>query len=344
MTRRFCGRSLLGVVLALALAWLAPATEAHDARPAYLEIRETAAGQFSLLWRIPLLGGRRLPLMLVMPDEIVDLREPFIHEVADALVERRWIVGGPGGLSGKRIAFAGLEFTTLDVVARIDLRDGTVLTATALPSKPWIDVPAAASWWQVARSFTLEGINHILFGVDHLLFVFGLLILVGRVRRLVATITAFTVAHSITLAAATLDWVNVPTPPVEACIALSIMFVAAEIIHGARGQPGVTARHPWLVAFAFGLLHGLGFADALREIGLPQNAIPAALLFFNIGVELGQLMFIAVVLAFGGCLAWAFRRLPSLHRDADVALSQLVPAYATGGLAAFWVIERYTSF
>jgi hydrogenase/urease accessory protein HupE len=344
VTRRLCERSLLGVVLVLALAWLAPATEAHDARPAYLEIKETAAGQFSLLWRTPLLSGQRLPLVIVMPDDISELREAVVYEVADARVERRWIAAGPGGLSGKRIGFAGLEFTTLDAVVRIELRDGTALTATALPSKPWIDIPAAASWWQVAQSFTLEGINHILSGVDHLLFVFGLLILVSGARRLVATITVFTVAHSITLAAATLGWVHLPTPPVEASIALSIMFVAAEIIHGVRGQPGLTARYPWLVAFAFGLLHGLGFAGALRDVGLPQNAIPIALLFFNIGVELGQLVFIAAIVVIGRSLTWTFRRLPALRHDTELALLRLVPAYAVGGVAAFWVIERCAGF
>jgi hypothetical protein len=182
--------------------------------------------------------------------------------------------------------------------------------------------------------------SHLALARKFLLFVFALLILVSGTRRLIATITAFTVAHSITLAAATLGWIHVPPAPVEACIALSIMFVAAEIIHSAMGRPSLTARFPWVVAFAFGLLHGLGFAGALMEVGLPQNAIPTALLFFNVGVELGQLMFIAAVLAIRFGIRWVFPRLFMPH----VALTRLASAYAIVGVAAFWVIERCATF
>jgi hydrogenase/urease accessory protein HupE len=188
----------------------------------------------------------------------------------------------------------------------------------------------------VARTYLALGVEHILTGFDHLLFVLALLLIVKSARRIVATVTAFTVAHSLTLAAATLGFVHLPQPPVEAAIALSIAFVAAEIVHGLDGRPGLTARAPWLVAFAFGLLHGLGFAGALAEIGLPQSAIPLALLCFNLGVELGQLAFVVALLA---CLALARRARIPWPRAA-----RPLPAYAIGALAMFWVIERVAAF
>ncbi len=180
------------------------------------------------------------------------------------------------------------------------------------------------------------GVEHILGGVDHLLFVLALLLIVRGGRRILFTITAFTAAHSITLVAATLGWVRVPGPPVEAMIALSIVFVAAEIIHGLRGRLGLTARAPWVVAFSFGLLHGFGFAGALAEVGLPQQAIPVALLTFNIGVEIGQLIFVALVLAVRAFIA-------RLALPSAAWLPYAVP-YAIGSVAMFWVIERIGAF
>jgi hypothetical protein len=192
----------------------------------------------------------------------------------------------------------------------------------------------------------LLGIEHILFGVDHLLFVLGLLILVKGWRRLVGTITAFTVAHSITLAAATLGFVHVPSKPVEATIALSIVFVACEIVHRRQGRSGLTEMWPWVIAFSFGLLHGLGFAGALREVGLPQNAIPIALLFFNIGVELGQLLFIGFVMAVIALTVYAAKRFSQSKVAPQSAfnLCETISAYAIGGIAAFWLIQRTLSF
>jgi hydrogenase/urease accessory protein HupE len=180
------------------------------------------------------------------------------------------------------------------------------------------------------------GIEHILGGVDHLLFVLALLLIVRGGKAIILTVTAFTVAHSITLVAATLGWVHVPGPPVEAMIALSIVFVACEIVHGLQGRTGLTARAPWVIAFSFGLLHGFGFAGALAEVGLPQKAIPVALLTFNVGVEIGQLIFVGLALAIGSALS----QLPALRsRWAENALS-----YAIGSVAMFWVIERVAAF
>ena len=185
----------------------------------------------------------------------------------------------------------------------------------------------------MAGAYTFMGTEHILLGIDHLLFVLGLLLIVRCIGTLVKTITAFTVAHSITLALAVLGVVNVPSGPVGAAIALSIVFLGAEILHARRGQEGLTVRYPWIVAFAFGLLHGLGFAGALTGLGLPPADIPLALLFFNVGVEIGQLLFVL----FFAVLAWAFRTLQVVWPK----WSEAVPAYAIGTLATYWFIGRF---
>ena len=202
-----------------------------------------------------------------------------------------------GGLVGQEIRIDGLISGVSDVIARVERQDGTSQMERLLPESPQFTVEAPAGTAEVAWSYLVLGIEHILGGVDHLLFVLALLLIVRGGKRILITVTAFTVAHSITLVAATLGWVHVPGPPVEAMIALSIVFVAAEIVRGLRGKPGLTARAPWVVAFSFGLLHGFGFAGALAEVGLPQKAIPVALLTFNVGVELGQLIFVAFVVA-----------------------------------------------
>jgi len=212
--------------------------------------------------------------------------------------------------------------------------DGTEQVVRLTPSEDAFTVTDAESWQQVAEAYTELGVEHILLGIDHLLFVLALLLIVSGWGKLVATVTAFTLAHSLTLAAATLGWVSVPQSPVEAVIALSILFVAAEIVHWRQGRPGITRRKPWLVAFTFGLLHGFGFAGALTEIGLPEHAIPLALLFFNLGVEAGQLIFIGAVF-----LAWAvLRKVPWPE------WAWRVPVYGIGGMAAFWTIERISGF
>jgi hypothetical protein len=231
-------------------------------------------------------------------------------------------------------------------LVRVTGLDGVTQTTRATPDAPSVAIAATASAWSVAGTHLALGVEHILLGIDHLLFVLALVMLVKSWKTLAATITAFTLAHSITLAAATLGFVHVPGPPVEACIALSIVFVAAEIVRGrqappprpgmAQGQPGITARWPWVVAFTFGLLHGLGFAGALSEVGLPQQAIPLALLFFNVGVEIGQLLFVAAVLS-GLALVRRFR-VP------NAPWIEQAPPYAIGAIAMFWVIERMSGF
>lgn len=311
---------------------------AHESRPAYLAVKEIAPGQFSVLWRTPVLAGTRLPIVLKLPDRVKNLNDPVVNELADSLVERRWVDAGPNGLAGERIEFPGLQLTIADVLVRVQMRDGTVSTTLVRPTRPWIEITTAPGLLAVAGAYVLHGIEHILFGFDHLLFVLALILIVRSRKVLLWTITAFTIAHSITLSLATLGVVHVPGPPVEATIALSILLLACEIVRLQRGQASMTAQWPWVVAFSFGLLHGLGFAGALTQIGLPQGDIPLALFAFNIGVEVGQLIFIAAVL---GVLAAArrFKPAPIVERRA-----LFVSTYVIGALAAFWFMERLAGF
>jgi hydrogenase/urease accessory protein HupE len=248
----------------------------------------------------------------------------------------RWTLGCETPLSGKPISIEGLEKTLTDVLVRIERQDGSTITQRLSPANNEFTVAASESTWQIAATYLGLGVEHILLGIDHLLFVLALLLIVGNWRVLLATITAFTVAHSITLAAATLGYVHVPQQPVEAVIALSILFLASEIMHMRRGKPGLARRWPWLVAFIFGLLHGFGFAGALTEVGLPENAIPLALLFFNIGVEVGQLLFVGSMI-----LLYRLWRMTTLQPTPWI---QALPVYVIGSVAAYWTIERVASF
>jgi hypothetical protein len=331
-------RMIAGIVLALLFA--SSSAQAHDIRPAYLELKETAPGQFSVLWRTPVMAGMRLPVVLKLSDEVRNLKDPVVQELTDSLVERRWIQIGPHGLAGKRIEFPGLQLTITDVLVRFEMLDGRKGATIVRPSQPWFESDAAPSKLRVAGAYLRLGIEHIWSGIDHLLFILALVILVKGTRRLIATVTAFTVAHSITLAAATLGFVRVPQQPVEACIALSIVFVASEIVRARQGWQGWTERWPWVIAFTFGLLHGFGFAGALNAVGLPQTAIPVALLFFNVGVEIGQLLFIAAILSIMALARWLIRR-TAIPKP---AWAWRVAPYSIGGVAAFWMIQRIAAF
>ena len=324
----------LVAALLLAAAFTAPAARAHEARPGYLEIKETAPGQFSVLWRTPVLAGMRLPVSLKLPEDVRNLTEPIVQELADSLVERRSIDAGPDGLAGKRIELVGLQLTITDVLVRAELLDGRKWTAIARPSHPWVEMAASQTRWEVISTYIVEGVRHILFGADHMLFVLGLLLIVKERWMLLKTVTAFTVAHSITLAIATLGYAEAPALPLNAAIALSILFLGPEIVRSWRGQTSFTIRHPWVVAFAFGLLHGFGFASALTSAGLPRSELPLALVSFNVGVELGQLGFIALVLA----LERSFRVLEIRWAGWVRAL----PGYTVGTLGAFWTVQRVT--
>lgn len=305
---------------------------AHEARPGYLEVKETAPGRYDLLWRTPVLSGMRLPVVLQVPSSARNLKEPTVQQLTDSLVERRWIDAGPKGLAGQRIEFPGLQVTITDVLVRVELLDGRKWSAIVRPSQPWIEIAAPQGKVAVVGSYVVHGIRHIAFGADHLLFVLGLLLIVKDRWTLVKTITAFTVAHSITLAIATFGWAQAPVLPLNAAIALSIFFLGPEIVRSWRGETSFTIEHPWVVAFIFGLIHGFGFASALTSAGLPRAALPLALLGFNVGVEIGQLAFILLVLL----LERSFRVLEIRWPRWAEAL----PGYAVGTLGAFWTIQR----
>ncbi len=326
-------RALLVLVL---LVTLAPGLFAHEVRPAYLELRQSGPETYEVLWKVPGLGeDLRLGLYVELPARCTNASEPRASMVNNAFTER-WSVSCPGGLSGGTIRIAGLAATMTDVLVRIERLDGGTQVVRLTPSAPSFVVAAAPRVMEVARTYGVLGVEHILAGIDHLLFVLALIILTHGGWRLVRTVTAFTVSHSLTLTAATLGWVHVPPPPVEAVIALSIVFVALEILRQRRGIEGITGRAPWLVAFSFGLMHGLGFAGGLSEAGLPAGHIPFALLFFSIGVETGHFLFIGAVLSF----LFLIRRIPvPIPRWAEV-----VPPYAIGSLAMFWVLQRLATF
>ncbi|MCP5305717.1 MAG: HupE/UreJ family protein [Chromatiaceae bacterium] len=314
----------------LLLALCAGPTLAHEVRPGFLELRELDQRHFDILWKVPARGDRRLALYVRLPDNC-RADEPATRFVGNAYVER-WRADCQGGLAGRQVVIDGLEATRTDVLARVQRLDGDSQTTRLAPDNTRFTVSGSPSLTDQVKTYTGMGIKHILLGVDHLLFVLGLLWIVRGVWMLVKTITAFTVAHSLTLAAATLGWIGVPPQPVEALIALSIVFVAVEAVKTRRGEGGFAARYPWLIAFAFGLLHGLGFAAALTALGLPAGEIPMALLFFNLGVEFGQLAFVLLVLS-------VLRAMQRLHLRWPRG-SEGIAVYLVGGVAAFWFIDR----
>ena len=334
----------LGLAVLLVMLLAQPA-RADELRPGYLELKETAANTYSLLFKIPARGeDLRLAIYLDLPKGTRDVGVSRASLGEGAYVERRTI-RRDGGLAGQAIAIAGLSATSTDVLVRVESLAGAIQTERLSPTRTAFVVQATPGAGEVAATYLRLGVEHILFGFDHLLFVLALVILVRDWRRVAVTVTAFTIAHSVTLAAATLGFVNVPGPPVEATIALSIVLVAVEILNARAGKPSLTARLPWLVAFSFGLLHGFGFAGALAEVGLPQHAIPVALLFFNVGVEIGQLVFVASVLS----LIWLLRLAASQLVEASLVRRtfdrlDVGIAYGIGIVAAYWLIERTTAF
>ncbi len=329
-------RSLLAI---LVLATIAGPLYAHEMRPAYLELKEAGDGAWSVLFKVPARGpDKRLALYVRLPKDCERIGLLRTEYRRAAFIERSTIRRA-GGLAGAEIYIEGLSTTLTDVLARVERADGTTQVVRLSPDSPSFIVGASPGWFQIARTYLDLGVEHILTGIDHLLFVLALLLLVTGVGPLVKTITAFTIAHSLTLAAATLGVVHVAPQPVEAVIALSIVFVATELLRVRAGSPRLAQSRPWMIAFLFGLLHGLGFAGALNEIGLPENAIPLSLLFFNVGVEVGQLLFVGAVL---GVLA-VVKKLSVVPPRAEAWL-RLVTVYGIGACAAFWVIERVVGF
>jgi hypothetical protein len=325
-------RTAIAVLMAaLALAAARPAWT-HELRPAYLELVEQAPGTFDVTWKVPRIGDATLSL------------QPRLPRGEGTAILQRTVGGGAvatwtaklGELRGQTIGIDGLETTLTDALVRVELADGLMVTERLDARSSAFRVPATASALAVATTYLGLGIEHILLGFDHLLFVATLVLVTGWRRSLVGIVTAFTIAHSVTLGLATMGVLHVAQQPVEAVIALSIAFMAAETVRRRNGNEGLASRATWIVAFCFGLLHGLGFAGALSEVGLPHGQIAAALLFFNVGVEAGQLVFLAALYAGSSAGVWYWKR----HARAF----QLAGAYATGAVSMFWVFSRVAAF
>jgi len=315
----------------LALCLLAANAKAHEVRPGYLELVEHEDGRVSILWKQPILGGLTLPIRPYLSSGWLDEFQGCLSH-SDAFLIRQWeIPASAGKLAGHTVLIQGLEQTLADVLLRVTLADGTSFTQLLKPTAPSLEIGKDAE--PPRRAYLSLGIHHILLGVDHLLFVLGLLVIVGRRWMLMfKTVSAFTVAHSLTLAASTLGIVRLPTAPLNAVVALSILFLGVEIVRQRRGETSLTIEHPWVAAFGFGLVHGFGFASGLSTLGLPRQEILVALLLFNVGVELGQLAFVALYLA-------VQRSLRTLEVP-EPRWAEAIPAYVVGSLGAYWTIAQ----
>jgi len=315
---------------------LMASTQADIIRPAYLEVTQKATDSYAVLLKIPVKENKKIPMKVKAIEGCKNI-SPLVTGFVNGSSIDRYTLECTQSLKGKMIEVQGLENTKMDLLLRLEFLDSTSQSIVLNPLHTTYTIKEDASSTQIIQTYTWLGITHILMGFDHLLFVFALLLIVKNVRRLLWTITAFTLAHSITMAGATLGFIHIPQQPVEAMIALSILFLAMEIVHEKQGKVGLASRYPWLIAFIFGLLHGFGFAGALAEIGLPQQAITLALIFFNIGVELGQLMFVATVVLVA--LVLQHLKYPKFMEKVEIFV-----VYMIGGLSAFWMFERVSAF
>ena len=305
---------------------------AHESQPGTLEVKQLATDRYDVIWRAPIYYGKPHPARLQLPEDWQNIVQPTERRVADSIVFHRVITAGKKSIEGEIVRFPGLESTITDVFVRLTRLDGTMMTAVVRPTKPYVELRGERSWSVTAGEYIGLGFHHIMLGVDHLLFVLGLLLIVQGRMMLFKTITSFTVAHSITLAIATFGFASIPLPPLNAAVALSILFLGPEIVRSWRGETSLTIQYPWIIAFMFGLLHGFGFASGLSTTGMPSAELPWELLFFNVGVELGQLSFVFMVL----WLIRSFRVLEILWPR----WAKLAPGYAVGSLGAYWTIQR----
>lgn len=320
--------------IALTLAWSATALPAlaHESQPGLLSIDQVAETRYRISWRAPIYYGQPHPARLELPEAWRPVNRPTVRRLADSELHRRIVEVDGGSIHGSVVRFPGLETTITDVFVRISRLDGSESTYLVRPTRPLAVLRGERPWYVSAVDYLLLGFQHILMGLDHLLLVLGLVVIVDSRRKLIVTITSFTVAHSVTLAVATLGYARAPSEPLNAAIALSILFLGPEIVRRWRGETSLTIRRPWVVAFVFGLLHGFGFASGLSTAGLPGAEIPLALLTFNVGVELGQIAFVLLVLA-------VERSARALRFDRP-AWVEYAPGYLVGSLGAFWTIER----
>jgi hydrogenase/urease accessory protein HupE len=323
------------------LLFFTTSAQADEYRPAYLEFEQITDDNFKMLWKVPAKGqNRRLSLYVSFPADVIQESEPIGAFLGGAYIERSTI-SRQGGLAGIEVAIKGLLRVSTDVLVRIQRLDGTSETARLNAASTSFVVKGAPQFWGVVNTYLLFGVEHILNGFDHLLFVACLIFIAGTWQRILITITGFTLAHSITLTLAGLELVRLPIPPIEATIALSIVFLAREIALDRRDT--LTWRFPIVVSSSFGLLHGFGFASALSDIGLPQTEIPAALLAFNIGVEIGQVLFVATMLL----VFWLISQgLKTIQCDSAGWLKKIErsTAYGIGSITMFWTVERVSGF
>ena len=318
-------------ITAAIVVCFAAAARAHELRPGLLELRETAAGTYEFLWKKPAGGEIEIFIVPTIPDGC-RLATAAQQSLTPGALIVRGTLSCPGGIAGRSLSIDGLESTITDVIVRIHHQDGRLESHLLKPINPSVTLGVLTSKWERAGAYVRLGIEHILIGVDHLLFVLGLLLIVANRWMLLKTVSSFTVAHSITLAIATLGYASVPLLPLNAAIALSILFLGPEIVRKWRGGTSFTIAHPWVVAFAFGLLHGFGFASGLTTMGLPATEIPMALLLFNVGVEIGQLFFVGLIIALERSFGTLQIRWPRFV--------EALPGYAVGSLGAYWVIQR----
>jgi len=331
----------LGAILVCLVALSPPVLLAHEVRPAYLELSEVPSGRVEVRWKQPLLpsGDPELAMRLPLTPKFSNRCTPTdraVPEVTETALLERWVMTcTDGGMQGITVEIEGLPRTLTDVLLRVRWQDGTAVDHLLRPDAPRVRLSEETAGGLGVPTYLRLGVEHLLFGFDHILFVVGLTFFVRKPRQLVQVVTAFTVAHSITLALSTLGVLTLSQRPVEAVIALSILFLAVELIQDAETEPSLMRRWPWAIAFGFGLLHGFGFAGALSEIGLPEEARAMALFLFNAGVEIGQLLVVGVLLA----IVRLFRVSPLPLPAAAVQL----PIYVMGVVSAYWFIDRVVS-
>ena len=319
------------LIAAFIVVVAAARAEAHETRPGFLELRQRGPDTFTFLWKKPSGGEIEIYIAPLVPAGC-DLGTAGNQALTPGALVVRGTLTCAGGIHGRTLVIDGLESTITDVIVRVHHADGRLENHLLKPVNPQVTLGVETTWWERRLTYLRLGVEHILLGVDHLLFVLGLLLIVADRWMLVKTITSFTLAHSITLAIATLGHASAPLPPLNAAIALSILFLGPEIVRYWRGESSLTIRHPWTVAFLFGLLHGFGFAIGLTAMGLPQPEIPAALLLFNVGVEIGQVGFVVLVLVLGRSFQTLEIRWPRFV--------ERLPGYAVGSLGAYWTIQR----
>lgn len=332
-------RRLILVAVVLAGFWGPGKSDAHALEPGFLELQNIAGSEWRVTWRKPQVSGQPMSIDAVLPEGCDKRRGPSASFDGRAFLSS-WIALCKDGIAGGEIRIDGLERTRTDVLVRYSVGEDTSPKAVRLTAaNPAFTVPMEQGGPGMFGTYFFLGVDHILMGIDHLMFVFLLVLLIRNWRRLFAAVTSFTMAHSLSLGAASLGWIIVPARPVEAIVALSIVFLAAELLQTQKDRPRLTERYPWSLGFVFGLLHGLGFARALLEIGLPERDVLTALFAFNVGVEAGQILFIVVVLAVGAALRRLYPgRAQSLNLQGSMGVR--ATAYCIGSLAAFWVLER----